>query len=885
MSSVEVCSPFEASSYKLNPAGTTEAQRQLGDAENDLGEATDEVTEGRRGVALAATAVEEEIYEMPAADKLSAVCQELKVEAGELADNTGPEISHRTPDMYLHPQAQVVAGAAAQSTPRSMQPQRRQWVQTTQQPQLPAGAYGSGQVIRILREWKQFPLHAIPAFLRAYPHTQRIFRKHLGCFLGQQGPVADGLRLHWILWSTYGSPHAFDALTKCRIFARTGPPRLTRTQEVAAAAVSPRVPISPRLASHGYAVSPGQVQRPMVVQAGQPTRYAPQPSAMKMSKAADATSYDVSERALAGSCDAPLTCRCAVKFEREAQLCRLTTKGRASKTRRQKRRGKSSGSPEKDQSVKLFVGRLPREVTESQLRDLFQQFGQPVEVFIINQQASSSFGCAFVRLANLEQAKRAIQELHDKPAGPSSGRLDILQDAGGQAPTQSLFTPLQVTFAKGELQRLQLEDDQLVMSPKGNIQLDPAETQALFLSLCQEGQLNGRKVDLQHLVSAPGSCCYLVDLIKEGQRSSTSFKAKWLSFCEWSASSGVKSTNPSKHPAVGLAKAACRRLCSLKQLPLKEREMRRRHLLCWLHGVLALRKTRDAPAAAVHQARKPNLRMNLTKNLIGAGMFSLPSGLKSGSVLPGLMAMVTVCTFCSSSFILIAFLCKQLRCESYREVFCKAFGQRFGLLIDGFIGTNCFFACVAYTILTADFLQKAAEGLLGTVPNRILLIICNTCCFMLPLSHAKDLSALRYTSMLGLAHYNAPRIFKQLGGDLKAHAQTVVASFSTALTIYSVFAVSGLGLFGDELVGNVLRNYDPDNTAIMMVWFGMAFAVIFTYPLVFTAAREALVGSQPALQEALRKQPLLAHVSITCTMVCAISFVACCVEEWATKPQ
>ncbi|CAK9098021.1 unnamed protein product [Durusdinium trenchii] len=166
--------------------------------------------------------------------------------------------------------------------------------------------------------------------------------------------------------------------------------------------------------------------------------------------------------------------------------------------------------PEKDQSVKLFVGRLPREVTESQLRDLFQQFGQPVEVFIINQQASSSFGCAFVRLANLEQAKRAIQELHDKPA-----------------PTQSLFTPLQVTFAKGELQRLQLE----------------------------EGQLNGRKVDLQHLALSAGLLPVrdLVDLIKEGQRSSTSFKAKWLSFCEWSASSGVKSTNPSKHPAVGLS--------------------------------------------------------------------------------------------------------------------------------------------------------------------------------------------------------------------------------------------------------------------------------------------------------------------------------------------
>ena len=32
------------------------------------------------------------------------------------------------------------------------------------------------------------------------------------------------------------------------------------------------------------------------------------------------------------------------------------------------------------------------------------------------------------------------------------------------------------------------------------------------------------------------------------------------------------------------------------------------------------------------------------------------------------------------------------------------------------------------------------------------------------------------------AHYNAPRIFKQLHGDLAAHAQTVAASFGTALT-------------------------------------------------------------------------------------------------------
>lgn len=320
--------------------------------------------------------------------------------------------------------------------------------------------------------------------------------------------------------------------------------------------------------------------------------------------------------------------------------------------------------------------------------------------------------------------------------------------------------------------------------------------------------------------------------------------------------------------------------------------------------------------------------MNLTKNLVGAGIFSLPSALLSGSVLPGLMAMVAVCFFCGSSFILIAFLCKRLKCQTYREVWCKAFGPKTGILIDAFIVINGFFACVAYTILVADFLQKVAEGLLGKCPNRMFLIASNTCFFMLPLSHAKDLSALKFTSMICLviialvflyvvsdclgqfddaatnvkahtahldmgifrtiaictgafqAHYNAPRIFKQLHCDLKAHTQAVVASFGTALSVYSVFALSGLGLFGNQLLGNVLRNYNADgNVPILLAWLGMAFAIIFTYPLVFTAARDSLIGSQPVLQKAMKEWPTLAHIAITSGMVVAISTVASCIED------
>eukprot|EP00438_Fugacium_kawagutii_P020449 Skav206754 [mRNA] locus=scaffold167:59436:71363:- [translate_table: standard] len=50
--------------------------------------------------------------------------------------------------------------------------------------------------------------------------------------------------------------------------------------------------------------------------------------------------------------------------------------------------------------VKLFVGRLPREVNKAQLEECFGEYGEVLEVFIIASQAASGVGCAFVRMAS-----------------------------------------------------------------------------------------------------------------------------------------------------------------------------------------------------------------------------------------------------------------------------------------------------------------------------------------------------------------------------------------------------------------------------------------------------------------------------------------------------
>jgi len=331
---------------------------------------------------------------------------------------------------------------------------------------------------------------------------------------------------------------------------------------------------------------------------------------------------------------------------------------------------------------------------------------------------------------------------------------------------------------------------------------------------------------------------------------------------------------------------------------------------------------------------KPSLSVaaasaNLTKNLVGAGIFSLPLALRHGSLLPGLAMLLAVGFVQASSFILIAFLCERLHTRTYRGVLTAAFGHQPGRIVDMLIALNGFLACLAYNILIADFFQKAVEGLFGWADtSRSLFVWASTLAITLPLSHVRNLSRLNFTSVLGLAiifmvfmyvlfdflgnlgsahgnfsgnyarldmgifrtiaisnsafqaHYNAPKIFNELGCDLRAHACTSVLSFGAAFAVYASFAVAGLGLFGDGVRGNVLKNYAAEgNVAILLAWLGMAFSIIFTFPLVFTTGRDSLIALIPGLQRACKRQPMKTHILLTTSLVLAIATTACMVQD------
>merc|ERR1719506_3636625 len=80
--------------------------------------------------------------------------------------------------------------------------------------------------------------------------------------------------------------------------------------------------------------------------------------------------------------------------------------------------------------VKLFVGQIPKTLEEDGVREVFQEFGEIVEIVILRDRRTNMHqGCCFVKYGSLIAAQAAINALHNQRSLPP------------------LRNPLQVRFA------------------------------------------------------------------------------------------------------------------------------------------------------------------------------------------------------------------------------------------------------------------------------------------------------------------------------------------------------------------------------------------------------------------------------------------------------
>ncbi|GKV37905.1 hypothetical protein SLEP1_g45871 [Rubroshorea leprosula] len=87
--------------------------------------------------------------------------------------------------------------------------------------------------------------------------------------------------------------------------------------------------------------------------------------------------------------------------------------------------------------AKLFVGSVPRTIREEDIRPLFEEHGNVLEVALIkDKRTGQQQGCCFIKYSTTEEAERAIRALHNRHTLP-----------GGVG-------PIQVRYADGERERL-----------------------------------------------------------------------------------------------------------------------------------------------------------------------------------------------------------------------------------------------------------------------------------------------------------------------------------------------------------------------------------------------------------------------------------------------
>ena len=82
---------------------------------------------------------------------------------------------------------------------------------------------------------------------------------------------------------------------------------------------------------------------------------------------------------------------------------------------------------------KLYVGNLPYNTTEAQVRQLFEQAGEITEVALItDRETGRPKGFGFVEMADAQEAAGAIKQLDQQEVEGRSVNVAVAQSRGGR---------------------------------------------------------------------------------------------------------------------------------------------------------------------------------------------------------------------------------------------------------------------------------------------------------------------------------------------------------------------------------------------------------------------------------------------------------------------
>lgn len=297
---------------------------------------------------------------------------------------------------------------------------------------------------------------------------------------------------------------------------------------------------------------------------------------------------------------------------------------------------------------------------------------------------------------------------------------------------------------------------------------------------------------------------------------------------------------------------------------------------------------------------------NLVKGIVGAGVLSLPAGIAAfgnapSAVIPAVALVASIGALSAYGFSLIGRVCSYTGANSYREAWSKSIAEGSSWLpaVSCTFKTSC--AVLAYSMILADTTTSLVQTA-GYTVGRTPALLAVTSTLLLPLCWMKNLSSLAPFSLLGslgmcytaiamairyfgkayavggkfvvannfapkfgnagaaaalspnvfilvsmlstayMAHFNAPKFYKELKNNTVGRFNTVVfSSFGISILLFSAIASLGFLTFGSASNGLILNNYANADGLMSLSRIAVFVSLVFSYPLVFNGVRDGVL--------------------------------------------
>ena len=293
--------------------------------------------------------------------------------------------------------------------------------------------------------------------------------------------------------------------------------------------------------------------------------------------------------------------------------------------------------------------------------------------------------------------------------------------------------------------------------------------------------------------------------------------------------------------------------------------------------------------------------MSLFKTIVGGGILALPAGMAAGTgtgVAPGVAILAIHGLASAYTYSLVGRAVKKTGARSFNELWAAAFSAETAWVIDVMIMGVAGGACLTYGCFLGDLLSQLSGGAVG----RTAAILGLAAFPIAPLALLKNLSALKHSSMVGLAaiavsalvvvkraldgtygagmpygawlqagaaaggdplgqvsaanlqvgtcvlfnmlstafmcHTNAVRAYNELERK-DAHVAVALKAFGLAALLYGAVMIAGYFTFGGACQGLILSNYDGADPLALVTRVATLVSLLSSHPLLFTSFRDA----------------------------------------------